>query len=361
MINQGPFLVLVVDDLPQNLLVAEAFLDALSCRVVTARDGQECLDAVQAEPPDLILLDVVMPVMDGLAACRYLKAHRDFRHIPVVLLTSLDSIEDRVAGLDAGADDFIVKPFNRPELLARVKSLVRVKRLVESDRQHLRNTLERYVDARVAQQLLEIEQLAAPGGSRVDASVLFTDVRGFSAWSEVTGAEAVVEVMNAFLTHAVEIVFRHGGAVDKFTGDGLMAIFGAPIAVPDHPRRAAAAALEISAIAGEIRHPLLRAPMRVGCGINSDEMIIGNIGCDRRLDYTAMGDAVNLARRLCDKAAGGQVLVTEATRHRLVGAHVEDLGPIRVKNRKEPVRTYAVISLPDEHPASDDGVILNVA
>lgn len=358
--TERPYRVLVVDDLAQNLLVAEALLESLSCQVVTARNGQECLDVVAVEPPDLILLDVVMPVMDGLAACRILKGDPEYRHIPIVLLTSLDSTEDYVAGIESGADDFVVKPFNRHELVARVRSLLRVKRLVEGERRHLRGTLERYVGPSVAQQLLGQEQFGAPSGGRVDASVLFADIRSFSAWSELTEPEAVVEVMNAFLGAAVEIVFQYGGAVDKFTGDGLMAIFGAPLPTSDHPQRAVRAALEIAAVASSIRHSALPSPLLVGCGVNSGEMVIGSIGSERRLDYTAMGDAVNLARRLCDEAAGGHVLVTEATCVRLRGVHVEDLGRLRVKNRQEPVQTYSVVSLLDADEPSTD-LILHVA
>lgn len=340
-----PYRVLVVDDAPQNLLVAEAFLEPLQCCVTTARTGLECLASVEAEPPDLILLDVVMPQMDGLTACRALKHNRDYRHIPVVLLSSLDSTEDRVAGIEAGADDFVSKPFNRHELLARVKSLIRVKRLVERERSHLRSTLERYVDAAVAQQLIDCEELAVPGGTRVDASVLFADVREFSGWSERMEPEVVVEVMNAFLGRAVEAVFKHGGAVDKFTGDGLMAIFGAPVSLPDHARSATAAGLEIAGTACSIVHPSLHNALLVGCGVNSGQMIVGNIGSERRLDYTAMGDAVNVARRLCDEAAGGQVLVTDTTHARLEGCLAEDMGVLQVKHRREPVRAYAVTSL----------------
>lgn len=359
--NNPPYRVLVVDDLVQNLVVAEALLESLGCQVVTARNGQECIDLVAAGAPDLILLDVVMPVMDGLAVCRVLKRDPEHRHIPIVLLTSLDSTEDYVAGIEAGADDFVVKPFRRHELLARVKSLLRVKRLVEGERKHLRGTLERYVGASVAQQLLNQGQFAVPSGNRVDASILFVDIRGFSAWSELTEPEAVVEVMNAFLGAAVEIVFRFGGAVDKFTGDGLMAIFGAPVPTPDHPQRAVRAALDIAALGGGVRRSALPAPLLVGCGVNSGEMVIGSIGSERRLDYTAMGDAVNLARRLCDEAAGGQVLVAEATRARLGGVQVEDLGRLRVKNRQEPIQTYSVVSLGDTDERTDDYTTLDVA
>jgi adenylate cyclase len=342
----GSYRVLVVDDQPQNLLLAEVHLKALGCTVEKATDGFAALAAVERQPPDLILLDVMMPGMDGFAVCRKLKADREWRHIPIVLVTALNSSEDRVAGIEAGADDFITKPFNRHELTARVKSLLRVKRLEERERLHMRRTLERYLDSAVARQLLDAPELALPGGRRQDASILFADIRGFTAWSEQQDAESVVEVVNLFLAQAIEVVFRHGGTVDKFTGDGLMALFGAPIPSDDHPRRAVAAALDIVASAATIAHPRLTQPLAVGCGINSGEVIVGNVGSERRLDYTAMGDVVNVASRLTDLAAGGQVLISQATRDRVGDLAVADLGDQLLHNRRDPVRVYNALGWP---------------
>src|SRR5579871_3588510 len=305
---ESPYRVLVVDDYEENRLLSAAFLKPLGCEIEMAVDGLECLKAVQQRPPDLILLDVMMPQMDGLTACRWLKQHTAYHHIPIVLLTALDSTKDRIAGIEAGADDFISKPFDRTEVMARVRSLLRVKRLVEAERLHLRRTLERYVDSAVAQILLDTPELARPGGDRRHASVLFADIRGFSTWSECLDPESVVEVMNQFLAKAVEVVFRYGGTLDKFTGDGLMALFGAPLRDSAHAEQAVAAALAIAELAPSITHPSLTMPLQVGCGVNSGEMVIGNIGSERRLDYTAMGDVVNVARRLSDEASGGQVL-----------------------------------------------------
>ncbi|MDO8541272.1 MAG: response regulator [Opitutaceae bacterium] len=340
-----PFLVLVVDDHPQNVMLAEVHLKSIGCRVDKASDGLQCLAQVEREAPDLILLDVNMPKMDGFEVCRRLKNHKQYRHIPIVLLTALNASEDRVTGIEAGADDFISKPFNRHELIARVKSLLRVKRLEEAERLHMRRTFERYVDSAVAQQLMDNPDLIHPGGNRRDASIIFVDVRGFTAWSETRAPEEVVEVINLFLGTAVEAVFQHGGAVDKFTGDGLMAHFGAIILQPDHPRRAVAGALQIVQSASAVKHPALKYPLGVGCGVNSGELVIGNIGSDRRLDYTAIGDVVNVASRLTQEAAKGQVLVSEMTYRRLGGAVAEDLGPKFVKNRQEPIQAFAVSAL----------------
>ncbi|MEA2641515.1 MAG: hypothetical protein QOF51_2909 [Chloroflexota bacterium] len=343
--SEAPYRVLIVDDHEDNRVLAAAFLKPLGCEVTVASDGLECLRAVERRPPDLILLDVMMPGMDGLTACRWLKQHAAFHHIPIVLITALNATSDRVAGIEAGADDFVTKPFNRQELMARVRSLLRVKRLAESERLHLRQTLERYVDSAVAQILLDTPEIARPGGQRREASVLFADIRGFSTWSEDIPPESVVEVMNTFLGSAIDVVFRNGGTVDKFTGDGLMAIFGAPLRHAAHAQRAVAAALGIIGAAEAITHLSLTEPLPVGCGVNSGEMVIGNIGSERRLDYTAMGDVVNVARRLSDEARGGQVLVSEATFRGLAGAATEDLGHIPVKGRHAPVHVFTVSSL----------------
>src|SRR5262249_2190236 len=146
--------------------------------------------------------------------------------------------------------------------------------------------------------VLDDPELASPGGRRRDASVLFADVRGFSSWAEQEPPEVVVEVLNLLLRAAVETVFRHGGMVDKFLGDGLMALFGVPIAQRAHPRRAAAAALDLQAAAARICHPRLPVPLSMGCGVNCGEMVVGPIGSERRLDYTAIGNTVNLSKRL---------------------------------------------------------------
>ena len=341
----APYRVLVVDDQPNNLTLASFHIRSLGYEVLTAQDGPECLKLVEESPPDVILLDVMMPGLDGFEVCRRLKRHKEHRHIPVVLLTALTDTDDRITGIEAGADDFVTKPFNRLELLARLKSLVRVKRLEETERTHLRRTLERYVDSSVAQQVLDNPELVAPGGRLQDASVLFADVRGFTSWAEGRAPEVVVEVINEFLSQAVEIVFKHGGAVDKFTGDGLMAHFGALISDPDHPRRSVAAALEIIEAPNQLTHPVLKETLRVGCGINSGELVVGNIGSSRRLDFTVIGDVVNVASRLTGEAAAGQVLVSRATFRRLGQTESEDLGPRALKNRQGPVHVFAVKAL----------------
>lgn len=340
-----PYRILVVDDQPQSATLAEAYLQALGCVVDTACNGSQALQAIDSTPPDLILLDAMMPGMDGFEVCRRLKANKTHAQIPIILLSALQSSEDRVNGIEAGANDFITKPFNRLELLARVRTLLRLKRLEEQERQHLRRTLERYMDSSVAQHMLAETRDAVGNVHRQEASILFADLRGFTAWSESQTPEVVAEVINRFLSHAVEAVFRHGGTVDKFIGDGLMALFGAPLPQPDHPRRAVAAALEIISEAANIAHPHLTEPLRVGCGVNSGEVVVGNIGSERRLDYTALGDVVNVARRLVDEAAGGQVLVGEVTWARLGQPEGQALGLKRMRNRRRPVRTFAVTGL----------------
>jgi adenylate cyclase len=345
-LKDQPFRVLIVDDVKANIDLVEASLAPMGYNTTRAENGLQCLEMVRKDPPDLILLDVMMPGISGFQVCYQLKQDPEFRHIPIILVTALDGVEDRISGIEAGCDDFISKPFDRHELLARVKSLLRLKRLEERERFQVRRALERYVDSNVAQEILSHDGEAIPGCKRVDATVLFADVRGFTSWSESLAPEDVVGVINTFLSQAVEIVFKHGGSIDKFTGDGLMAIFGAPVSMQDHPNQAALAALEIIEKAHEILPPTLTESLQVGCGINSGPMVVGNIGSERRLDWTAIGDVVNVASRLTSEALPGQVLVSAATAERLDHPSMTDLGEKHVKNRHEPVHVFSLNGIP---------------
>jgi adenylate cyclase len=336
--------VLVVDDEQINLELAEAVLAPQGYRLSFATDGPEALRRVQHDPPDVVLLDILLPGMDGLAVCRALKADRRTRGIPVVLLTALRELDDRVAGLEAGADDFLSKPFNRLELSARLRSLVRLHRLQEAEWQRVRRSLERFLPAPAVEQVLNHPELTT-GGRRQRASVLFADLRGFTALVERLQPEHVVALLNAYLGQMADIVFGHDGMVDKFMGDGLMAVFGAPVPRPDDAERAVLAALAMQAAVASIEVPGLPGlRMRLGVGINTGEVVVGTIGSERRLDYTVVGDAVNTAARLEQAAGPGQVLVSQATWDLVQHAFTTtDLGLAPLRGRQVPVRVYQVL------------------
>ncbi|MBI4494384.1 MAG: response regulator [Chloroflexi bacterium] len=336
--------VLVVDDEEVNRELLDALLTPQGYQLAFAGDGVEALRCVEAEPPDVVLLDIMLPGMDGFAVCRALKADRHTRGIPVVLLTALHGSDDRVTGFDAGADDFISKPFNRYELLARLRSLVRLRRLQAAEWDRFRRSLERYLAPPAVEQVLNEPELTV-GGRRQVATVLFGDLRGFTSLTATLEPERVVAVLNAHLGKMAEIVLRYDGMVDKFVGDAIMAVFGPPIPMADDAIRAVLAALEMqTAVAGLQIPGLDGVRLPVGIGINTGEVVAGNIGSDRRLEYTVIGDAVNLAARLEQAAGPGQVVISHHTQE-LVSHVVQthDLGTLRVKGREEWVRAYAVL------------------
>jgi adenylate cyclase len=349
-----PARILAVDDNKQNLTLLEKALVAANYEILTASDGPTALDMIGKESPDLILLDVMMPGMSGYDVCRRLRADEATRLLPVVMLTALSDVKDRIAGIDAGADDFLSKPFHREELLTRVRSLLRIKTLhddLEAKNRLLRTLFGRYVSEDVAAEIIRApDQHLGVGGQKREVTVLFGDLRGFTPMAETLDPQDVVDILNAYLTYVVDTVFEHGGTLDKFRGDGIMAVFGAPVAHADDPRRAVSCALAMSTRVRAARFaafPDLR--LQMGIGINTGVVIAGNIGSERRMDYTVIGDQVNLAQRLESSAGPGQILIAGATYERVRDRlRVGELGEMRLRGRHEGVTAYDVIGWRDE-------------
>ncbi|MBI3826374.1 MAG: response regulator [Candidatus Rokubacteria bacterium] len=344
-----PRRVLAVDDNKQNLLLLEKALSAAGYEVLTALDGPSALEMVGKDGPDLVLLDVMMPGMSGYEVCEHLRAQETTRLLPVVMLTALSDVKDRIAGIKAGADDFLSKPFNREELLTRVRSLLRIKTLhddIEAKNRLLRTLFGRYVSEDVAAEIIAApDRHLGVGGAKREVTVLFGDLRGFTPLAETLDPQDVVDILNVYLTHVVDAVFEWGGTLDKFRGDGIMAVFGAPVAHEDDPTRAVRCALGMAERLRTVRFerfPDVR--LQVGIGINTGVAIAGNIGSERRMDYTVIGDEVNLAQRLESNAGPGQILIAEATYERVRDrVQVRELGAMRVKGRNEGVPTYDVL------------------
>ncbi len=342
--------VLAVDDTPRNLDVIEAALAREPWDLHCATSGPEALRLIAATEPDVILLDVMMPGMDGIEVCRQLKGNPTTRMIPVVLVTALDSPEDRVRGLDAGADDFVTKPFHPSELRARVRAHLRVRALqrrLQARESILRTLFARYVSDDVAKALLRDSNLAGLGVARTRLTVLFADLRGFTAVSESAPPEEVVQILNQTFLALTEALFAHGGTFDKFIGDCLMAFFGAPIAGTDDTNRCVRAALDMQAAFSEVLHgwaDTRYANLGLGIGIHLGDAVVGNVGTERLMDYTAIGDTVNLAARLEEIAGRGEILVSEAVAHNVEGAfELQDLGNKAVKGRAQGVRVFRVV------------------
>lgn len=349
---------------PPNILIADDdwfirdvltnYLTSAGCRVHACSNGVQAWEAAQESPPDLALLDIRMPLMDGLTVCRRIKSETPTQFIPVVIVTALDSQDEELKAIEAGADDFITKPFSSIILLTRVRSLLRLKRLhddLESRNVLLSQVLNRYVDQEITDVILtDPERHLKLGGETRPVTVLFADLRHFTQFSASHTAPQVVDILNLVFTELVEIVMSNHGTFDKFLGDAIMAFYGAPLSGDDDTERALRSALEMQQrfkqLQAETPDKLLMS-LGLGVGIHSGEVIVGNIGSERVMDYTVIGDPVNVARRLQENAESGQVLISGETKRQVGNARVEYLGEKLLYGRDAPVEVFALHALQD--------------
>jgi class 3 adenylate cyclase len=345
--------ILVVDDVAPNVELLEALLSVQGYEVSTAYDGFEALEKVLTDDPDLILLDVMMPGMNGYEVCQKLKQQEWTRSIPIVLLTALDQIEDKVRGLDAGADDFLTKPFNKVELLARVRSLLRIRSYhneIEQNRRLLYRLLNRYMSEEIVTAILsDPEKSLKLGGEKKEVAMLFADIRGFTTFAETTTAENVVEVLNECFNEITEAVFDNYGTFDKYVGDCVLAFYGAPISDGNDLQRAIRTALEMqqrfARMAEKWTDPARKA-LGLGVGVNVGEVVVGNIGSQRLMDYTIIGDKVNTAQRLEQVALRGQIVISEEVYERAKSyIQASPMPPVALKGKREPVKAYLLEGL----------------
>lgn len=336
-------LILAVDDEPATLALLRKLLKRQGYDVVEAVDGQTALRAVAEFEPDLVCLDVIMPAPDGIEVCQRLRQQPEHASLPILLLTALERPEDKTRGLEAGANDFLSKPFDESELSARLRSLLRTKALHD----RLADLLGRYVSESVAAQVLRDPFAVSLGGDRRHVSTLFADVRGYTAMAAEQPPETTLDLLNRYLTMVSDAVESHGGTVADLLGDGVFAFFGAPVMHSDDPERAVRAALAMQDAVMRLEVPTMQGVrLQMGIGITSGEVIAGNVGSERRMHYAVVGDAVNVAARLQAAAGPGQILVdepTHATVRDLVSS--QDLGSLRLAGKGEWVRAFNVLAL----------------
>lgn len=345
--------ILVVDDNVQNVELLRVHLTLAGYDVTTAYDGEEALQKVPLVAPDLILLDIMMPRLGGYETCARLKGDEATRSIPIVMITALREIEDKIKGLEAGADDFLSKPFNKPELLARVRSLLRIKKLhdeLERKNKLLFDILNRYMPEEVSTLILDDpDKYLKLGGESRTVTVLFADIRGFTHFSARYPPNQVVEVLNSFFSELIKVISRHKGTFDNYLGDAIMAFYGAPISYEDDVLRALQSALEMQRVFKQVRGGQKDlANLGLGIGLNTGEAVVGNIGSEKVMHYTVIGDAPNVAKRLQEMADAGQILISQST-YQQAGdrAVVEERPPEPMKGKQEPIICYELKGLAD--------------
>src|SRR5262245_9470837 len=322
--------VLVVDDTPANIQMLSTTLKGEGYQVSVATNGKQALEVSARVHPDLILLDVMMPEMDGFETCRRLKADEHSRQIPVIFLTAKTETADIVQGFELGAVDYVAKPFNAHELLARVSTHLTMDELrrslaaknAELARAHelVRHAFGRYVSEEVAARILQSPEGLELGGEEREVTILMSDLRGFTALAARQQPREVIEFLNLYLEEMVDVISRYEGTIDEIIGDAILVIFGAPVASQDHADKAVACGLAMQLAMPDVNQRLTAksaSALEMGIGIHTGRVIVGNIGSLRRTKYAAVGSNVNLAGRIESFTTGGQLLISENTRERI--------------------------------------------
>ena len=333
---------LLVDDNRVNRLLLARQLSLLGHHTDVAENGRQALQMLKQRPYDLLLLDIEMPEMDGFEVLRQLTADPDLRDLPVIVTSALEGMQNVVRCIELGAEDYLGKPVNPVLLKARVGASVEKKRLRDTQRA----LVARFATQEVAQDLATSG--FSLGGRQVRGSVMFCDIRGFTSLVETQTPEAIIELLNTYYTLMFDAIGRSGGVVNQMIGDGLMAIFGAPLPLPEHAACAVAAALEMQQMMQQFsleQQAAGRPALRIGIGIATGNMVAGYTGTHDRATYTCVGDTVNLAARLeaYTKQAQRPILIDADTRADLGDAMpAEALGPVQLKGKAATVDVFAV-------------------
>ncbi|MEO8753308.1 MAG: adenylate/guanylate cyclase domain-containing protein [Casimicrobiaceae bacterium] len=340
--GSGGARLLVADDNKVNRLLLGRSLELQGHRVASAENGRVALEMLRREPFDLLLLDMEMPEMDGFQVLEQLVNDRQLRDVPVIVTSSLEGIAHVVRCIELGAEDYLTKPVNPVLLKARIGASLEKKRLRDQQRELVR----RFATPEVAQDLQDSG--FSLGGKRLRASVMFCDIRSFTALAETQPPEETIELLNTYYALMFDAISGHGGVVTMMMGDGLMAVFGAPMPLPDHGLSAVRAAQEMAELIDLYnveRIAIDKPPIRIGIGIASGEMVAGYTGTNLRATYTCIGDTVNLAARIeaHTKVAQRVILVDTATREGLPDfIRAEPLGAVQFKGKSATVEVFAI-------------------
>jgi adenylate cyclase len=369
-----PRKILVVDDTPGNVKLLTDLLTVKGYEVATAESGHEALARIDADCPDIVLLDIMMPGMNGYEVCQRIRQNPATEILPVVMVTALDPSQERTKGIEAGADDFLGKPVNQQELLARVRSLLRVKEYYDTIQDQKAELAEwnKKLESRIEEQLAKLEKMGnlkrflSPhlaemvlAGETVDplkphrsaVTVVYIDLRGFTAFSQVSEPEEIMTVLNEYHAEMGALIQKFDGTIDHFVSDGIMVIFNDPVPVPNPTELAIRMVIAMRERIADLKMQWQKRGYELDCGfgIAHGYATIGAIGFGGRWDYSTIGTVANLASRLCDEAKGPQIIIDQKTL-----SHIEDivetepLGLLDLKGFPKPINSFNVIRLKDD-------------
>ena len=366
-----PARILIVDDNAANVDILRARLAAHGYEILTAADGEEALAAIHEHLPDLVLLDVMMPKLDGIEVCRRVRGDAKLPFIPIVMVTAKSDSKDVVAALEAGGDEYLTKPVDQGALVARVKSMLRIKALQDTVREQAAQLQQwnQTLEQRVAEQLGELERLSRlkrffspqlaelilSGGAedplkshRREVVVVFLDLRGFTAFAETTEPEEIMGVLREYHAQMGQVILAHEGTLERFAGDGMMVFFNDPVPVDDPAARAVRMAVAMRERLSDLTAKWHKRGFYLGfgAGIAQGYATIGAVGFEGRWDYGAIGTVTNLAARLCGEAKPGQILIAQrvlASVEELV--EVEPIGELVLRGLVRPVATFNLVGL----------------
>lgn len=340
--------ILIVDDTPTNIdILLEILSEEYDLSVAT--DGESALESVGESAPDLILLDIMMPGMDGYEVCTRLKADESTRGIPVIFITAMNDIQDELKGFEVGAIDYITKPFSPPIVQSRVDSILTLEEKSQA-LTILTRKLSKYLSPQVYASIFRGEQDVIIDSKRKKLTIFFSDIVNFTATTDGMESEALTELLNSYLDEMSRIALKHGGTIDKFIGDAILIFFGDPDSKGEQEDALACVSMAI-----EMRERLkelqekwysygMQDPFQVRTGISTGYCTVGNFGSKNRMDYTIIGTQVNTAARLESSALPGQVVISHET-WSLIKDEIRCLknGMITVKGIHQPIQTYLAL------------------
>jgi len=367
--SQDQTLLLLVDDNEDNLYTLSLRLKREGYNhIVTAGNGREALERLQAQPFDLVLLDIMMPELNGYEVLAAMKSDARLRHVPVIMISAVDEIDSVTRCIEQGAEDYLSKPFNPVLLRARVGACLEKKRLRDQEVQHVEELAElnRTLEQRVRDQVAQLDNLGrlkrffspqlaemiVAGGAddplkthRREVTVVFLDLLGFTAFAETSEPEEIMGVLGEFHAAMGKLILEHEGTLERFTGDGLMIFFNDPVVIPNPVERAIRMAVAMRGRVEELQGAWRKRDYGLGFGIGIAQgyATIGAIGFEGRRDYGAIGTVTNLAARLCGEAADGQILVSSRVATVAEGfADASEVGSLTLKGLSRPVRTFNI-------------------